>query len=65
MNVTLTTHNVTRTATRESFTRYAVAIDDKLWCFADSDDDGLKLGIAIARLQLQRKMEKADNGKAL
>lgn len=58
MNVILTTHNsVTRTATREAFTRYNVVIDDKLWCFADTDDDGMKLGIAVAKLELQRKMK--------
>lgn len=60
MNVILTTPRLLQTTPSQShFTPYLVTINGKLWCFADSDDDGMKLGIAIAKLELQRKMEEA------
>jgi hypothetical protein len=58
MKVTLTTHSVIFGSTR-----YAVMVDGQTFCHTEDDEDGLKLGIAIARLELQRKM-KNDSSNA-
>jgi hypothetical protein len=37
---------------------YTVTVDGKAFCTTSDDDDAMALGIAIAQLQLKRKMEK-------
>ena len=33
---------------------YCVLIDDEVWCETSIDDEGLKLAVAIAKLEAQR-----------
>ena len=56
MDVTLTTY-----ATIDKKIVYTVAVAGKDFCWTTNDDEGLALGIAIARLQLQRDMERTGN----
>ena len=57
MDVTLTTQ-----ATIDKKIVYTVAIGGKDFCWTTNDDEGLALGIAIAKLQLKRNMEGEQNG---
>lgn len=49
----LTTRNVTSLGP----TLYSVVIDGEAFCYTTNDDEGLALAVAIARVELQRKME--------
>ena len=52
----LTTHNVMSGSTLHA-TLYAVSIDGETFCYTTDDDEGMKLAVAIAQLELRRKME--------
>ena len=52
----LTTHDVMAGPALHA-TLYAVSIDGETFCYTTNDNEGMALAVAIARLELQRKME--------
>lgn len=43
--------------------RYSVYVDDVLWCATSNDEDGLKLQIAVAVWDLQKRVDKKPSEK--